>query len=67
MRTIDKLIEQLKYKRRATGDIIDDRSLNRIPLTAYAEEYKEIDRILKILEAERENRLVVLPCYGKLG
>lgn len=71
-----RTIEEIKYDMRTTGEIIDDRSLNRIPFTAYTHKYKELkcelyeaitsgiplDRLAAICQAEREQRAVVLPC-----
>jgi hypothetical protein len=62
MSKIDEIIEKLKYERRANGEIIDDRSMNKIPFSTYTKEYKELDRIIDVLEAERDGLCVILPC-----
>jgi hypothetical protein len=64
MKKIDEIIENLKYERRTNGEIIDDRSMNRIPFQPYVKQYEELDRIIEILESERDGRCVVLPIWG---
>jgi hypothetical protein len=61
MGNIDKLIKKLKSDKRMIGEIIDDRSMNSIPFGAYTKQYKELERLIEILDAERDGRCVVLP------
>ena len=70
-----RTIEEIKYDLRTTGEIIDDRSLNRIPFEAYTHKYKELkcelyealtdgiplDRLEMLCQAEREQRCMVIP------
>lgn len=48
---VDDILSQISYQKRSIGDIIDDRSLNRIPLYAYTVEYAKWDAVEKMIKA----------------
>lgn len=56
--TIEEQILDLEYEMRSIGNIIDDRSMNNIPLWAYAKRYKELEVIIESLRIELEEKKV---------
>jgi hypothetical protein len=61
MSCIERYLKEIASEKKMIGEIIDDRSMNSIPLGAYAQEYKQLERIEQVLKAEQEGRCVVLP------
>jgi len=51
---VDEILNQISYEKRSIGDIIDDRSMNRIPLHAYAVEYAKWDAVEKMIRTTFE-------------
>ncbi|MEG1725967.1 MAG: hypothetical protein RR313_11285 [Anaerovoracaceae bacterium] len=47
---INTILEQIHYEKKSIGDIIDDRSYNRIPFNAYVIEYAKLDAIEEMIK-----------------
>ncbi|MDD5086118.1 MAG: hypothetical protein PHE61_08850 [Candidatus Omnitrophica bacterium] len=60
MRKIDEIICDLKNEKKYLGETINNRTMNNIPIGDMPEQYKECERLIEILSAEREGRLAVL-------
>jgi hypothetical protein len=56
MRMIEELIKKVKAEKEHYGKTIDTRSLYNIPFNGMPEKYKECERLIEVLEAEKEGR-----------
>jgi len=73
MAKIDEILDQVKYAKRSTGDIIDDRSLHNIPLMAYVKQYAEYEKVENVLTsflttgltAEEYKTLVIMTLHDR--
>lgn len=49
MAVVDNYLKQIAMEKRNIGEIIDDRSLNNIPLSEYTKQYQELEAIETML------------------